>query len=234
MTTRHVLFLAACLLTATLFAGIGVPRLAHGVDAKAGTVVVNATGSVDVVPDTAQLELGVSTEGRTADAAMSANNEAAARLLAAIRGADVSRADIATQAVTLEPRTTENGSSVVGYNASNVVTVTVRRLANAGAVIDAAVGAGANVVSGPSLSRDDSDALYRTALKKAVDAARAKAEALGEAGHFTVGAISSVVEGQHYSGEPLAMYDRAAAAAAPIEPGTQQVTASVTVTYAIS
>jgi uncharacterized protein YggE len=234
MKTRYVLLLAACLLTSALFAGIGVPRLAHGVDAKAGTVVVNATGSVDVVPDTAELELGVSTRGQTADAAMAANNEAATRLIAAIRGADVSRSDIATQSVALEPRMSENGDSLVGYTASNVVRVTVHRLANAGAVIDAAVGAGANVVSGPSLSRDDSDALYRTALKKAVDAAQAKAGALGEAGHFTVGAISSVVEREHYGDEPVAMYDRAASVPAPIEAGTQQVTASVTVTFAIS
>src|SRR5262249_55951503 len=126
-------------------------------------------------------------------------------------------------------------TEVVGYTASNVVTVSVKRLENAGAVIDAAVGAGANVVSGPSLSRDDSDALYRTALKKAVEAAQAKGEGLGEGGPFTAGAISSGVERESYAGgEPLAAYDRAAAAPAPIEPGTQQVTASITVTFAIS
>src|SRR5262249_7656052 len=157
-------------------------------------------GSVDVVPDTATLQLGVSTERKTAADAMAANNDAASRLIAAIRGADVSREDIATQSVSLEPRMSESGNEVVGYTAANVVTVTVERLGNAGAVIDAAVAAGANVVSGPSLSRDDSDALYRTALKKAVEAAQAKAEALGEAGHFTVGAISSVVERESYGG----------------------------------
>ena len=232
MKTRHVALLSAGLLTAALFAGIGVPRLARGVEAKAGTVVVNATGSVDTVPDTATLELGVSTEGQTAGAALSATNDAAARVIAAIRGADVSRSDIATQSVSLAPRMSERGDEIIGYSASNVVTVTVHRLANAGAVIDAAVGAGANVVSGPSLSRDDADALYRTALKQAVAAAREKAAALGEAGHFTVGAISSVVEGAQ--AEPMPVYDRAALAATPVEPGTQQITASVTVTFAIS
>jgi uncharacterized protein len=233
MKTRHVLVLAAALLTAALFAGIGVPRLARGVDAKPGTVVVNATGSVEVVPDTVTLELGVSTAGTTAKGAMNANNDEAARVIAAIRSADISRDDIATEYVSLNPRTSENGDEIVGYTASNVVTVTVHRLANAGAVIDAAVGAGANVVSGPSLSRDDSDALYRDALKHAVAAAREKAEALGEAGHFTIGSISSVAEGREY--EPMPVYDRAAlAAATPIEPGTQKVTASVTVTFTIS
>jgi uncharacterized protein len=233
MKTRHVLVLAAALLAAALFAGIGVPRLARGVEAKPGTVVVNATGSIDVVPDTVTLELGVSTAGTTAKGAMNTNNDAAERVIAAIRGADVSRDDIATEYVSLNPRTSENGDTVVGYTASNVVTVTIHRLANAGAVIDAAVGAGANVVSGPSLSRDDSDALYRNALKQAVADARAKAEALGEAGHFTVGAISSVVEGGAAQPMPV-MYDRAALAATPIEPGTQKVTASVTVTFTIS
>lgn len=235
MKTRHVLFLAATLLAAALFAGVGVPRLARGVEAKPGTVVVHASGSVDAVPDKATLALGVSTEGRTAAAAMAANNDVAARVIAAILGADVSRDDIATQSVSLDPRTSENGDEIVGYAASNVVTVTVDSIGNTGAVIDAAVRAGANVVSGPSLSRDDSDALYRDALEKAVDAARAKAEALGEAGHFTIGAISSVVEGGSGGFEPMPVYDRAAAlAAAPIEPGTQHVTASVTVTFAIS
>jgi uncharacterized protein len=233
MKTRHVLLLVAALLFAALFAGIGVPRLARGVEAKPGTVVVNATGSVDVVPDTVTIELGVSTAGTTARGAMNANNDEASRVIAAIRGADVSRDDIATEYVSLTQRTSENGDEVVGYTASNVVTVTVHRLANAGAVIDAAVGAGANVVSGLSLSRDDSDALYRDALKQAVADARAKAEALGEAGHFTVGSISSVVEG--VEAQPMPMYDRAALAAeTPIEPGTQKVTASVTVTFTIS
>jgi uncharacterized protein YggE len=233
MKTRHVLVLAAALLVAALFAGIGVPRLARGVDAKAGTVVVNATASVDTVPDTVTVELGVSTAGTTARGAMNANNDATDRVIAAIRGADVSRDDIATEYVSLNPRTSENGDEVVGYSASNVVTVTVHRLANAGGVIDAAVGAGANVVSGASLSREDSDALYRDALKQAVAAAREKAEALGDAGHFTVGPISSVVEG--VAAQPMPMYDRAAlAAATPIEPGTQKVTASVTVTFTIS
>ena len=233
MKTRHVLLLACVLLAAALFAGIGVPRLARGVEGKPGTVVVNATGFVETVPDTVTVQLGVSTQGKTASGAMAANDDAANRVIAAIRGAGVSRDDIATQEVSLDPRTSENGDVVVGYAASNVVTVTIHRLANAGAVIDAAVGAGANVASGLSLSREDSDALYRDALKKAVAEARSKAEALGEAGHFTVGSISSVVEGQSY--EPAPLYDRAAlASSTPIEPGTQKVTASVTVTFNLS
>jgi uncharacterized protein len=233
MKTRHVLLLASVLLVAALFAGIGVPRLARGVEAKPGTVVVNATGFVETVPDTVTVQLGVSTQGKTASGVMAANDDAANRVIAAIRGADVSRDDIATQEVSLDPRTSENGDAVVGYAASNVVTVTIHRLANAGAVIDAAVNAGANVASGLSLSREDSDALYRDALKKAVAEARANAEALGEAGHFTVGSISSVVEGQSY--EPTPLYDRAAlASSTPIEPGTQKVTASVTVTFNLS
>jgi uncharacterized protein len=233
MKTRHVLLLASVLLVAALFAGIGVPRLARGVEAKPGTAVVNATGFVETVPDTVTVQLGVSTQGNTASGAMAANGDAANRVIAAIGRAGVSRDDIATQEVSLDPRTSENGDVIVGYAASNVVTVTIHRLANAGAVIDAAVGAGANVASGLSLSRDDSDALYRDALKKAVAAARSKAEALGEAGNFTVGSISSVVEGQRY--EPMPLYDRAAlASATPIEPGTQKVTASVTVTFTLS
>jgi len=56
----------------------------------------------------------------------------------------------------------ENGNELVGYKASNTVTATIRKLGDAGDVVDAAVGAGANQVSGPNLLASDQDAAYRT------------------------------------------------------------------------
>ena len=119
----------------------------------------------------------------------------------------------------------------------NSVTAKVRDLAQVGAVIDAAVAAGANSVSGPSLSRDDQDHLYRDAMEDAVAKARLKATTLARAAGRSLGEIRSLSEETVGSG-PIA-YDGAAFAKAapgstPIEAGTSEVTASVRVVFAIS
>ena len=102
-------------------------------------------------------------------------------------------------------------------------------------MIDAAVAAGANNVSGPTLDVSDREARYRDVLGKAVADARAKAAALAGAGGFGVGPVSSVTE--QTAAAPVPVYEAVAAgksAATPIEPGTQDVTADVTVTFRIT
>jgi uncharacterized protein YggE len=121
---------------------------------------------------------------------------------------------------------------VTGYVADNSVSAQAK-IAGAGALIDAAVAAGANNVSGPTLDVSDRDARYRDALGKAVADARAKAAALAGAGGFGVGQVSSVTE--QSAAAPVPVYEAAAkSAATPIEPGTQDVTADVTVTFRIT
>jgi hypothetical protein len=69
------------------------------------------------------------------------------------------------------------------------VSALVHGLSDVGDVIDAAVAAGANNVSGPSLARDDQDKLYRDALEKAVANAREKAAALARAAGVSLGSV---------------------------------------------
>ena len=237
MKSRHVIWLAVGLLLASAFAGVGAPMLAHalGGDTKPGTVEVSGIGTVDVVPDTATLSFGVTTEAKTAAEALATNSDAAAKVIAALKKAGIAAKDIQTQFVSLSPRYTDRGDDIIGYTGSNSVSAVVRDLQSAGAVIDAGVAAGANQVSGPSLSPSDESARYREALKVAIVDARAKAEALGEAGKFSIGPIVSVAE---LSSTPvLEAGPRTGAVPAPgppIEPGTQQVQATVTVTFQIS
>jgi len=235
MKSRHVIWLAGGLLLASLFAGVGAPLLAHalGGAAQPGTVEVSGMGTVSVTPDTATLSFGVTTEAKTAAAALSENSDAAAKVIAALKKAGIAAKDIQTQFVSLSPRYTDRGDDIVGYTASNSVSAVVRDLQSAGAVIDAGVAAGANQVSGPSLSTSDESARYREALKGAVADARAKAQALGQAGHFSIGQIVSGVE-QSSTPVPLAGGREAPTGGPPIEPGTQQIQATVTVTFQIS
>jgi hypothetical protein len=124
--------------------------------------------------------------------------------------------------------------AVQGYVAQNSVSATIAELARVGAVIDAAVAAGANQVYGPSLARDDQAELYRRALRAALDDARADAQVLAAAANVSLGRVTAVVEGG--APQPLAYAaDQARAAeSTPVEPGTQQVTATVTVTFSVS
>jgi uncharacterized protein len=225
---------AAVLFAVAAVAGVGRPAPANGAAPPAEPSVVTTTGhgSVTAVPDQAVVTAGVNTRAATAAAALSENAEAMQKVIAALKGAGGT--DVQTQEVSLYPQTDEQGS-VTGYAAQNSVSAKAK-VAAAGGLVDAAVGAGANTVDGPNLDVSDRDALYRDALKQAVTDARAKAQALADAGGFTVGPVFSVSE---QGSEPQPVFEAAAGAKAaapstPIEPGTQDVTADVTVSFQIT
>ena len=120
---------------------------------------------------------------------------------------------------------------ITGYQASNSVQVTAA-LGKSGALVDAAVGAGANNVNGPSLDTADTASLHNEALKQAFGEAKGKAQAIAEAAGLTLGAPLKVREGGQAT--PIvyaAGLEAPARAAPPIEAGTQKIQASVTVTY---
>src|SRR5207253_7418024 len=120
--------------------------------------------------------------------------DAAAAVIAALKNAGVAAADIQTSQISLSPQTDQNGTTIVGYAASASIDVKTT-IGKAGSIVDAAVGAGADGVSGPSLSRSDEDALHRDALKKAVSDAGDKAKAIASAAGLTLGGVQTIVEG---------------------------------------
>ena len=97
--------------------------------------------------------------------------------------------------ITLTPNFGRNGSTVVGYTATNSVTATLRNLDTAGAIVAAAAAAGANDIGGLTLTVSDQNAVYQRALKAAVADARAHAEAIAEASGETLGDLRSATEG---------------------------------------
>jgi hypothetical protein len=215
----------------SLAGAVGLPARAGAQEPEPATdsLTVSGTGTVTVVPDEAQMTFGVEARRQTAQAAVSANAEAMEKVIAALRQAGARK--IATQWVSVYPFTNETGS-VQGYVASNSVSA-VSDVEDAPALIDAAAAAGANQVSGPGLSSSNAEALYRQALAKSVDDARAKADVLAKAAGRSVGEITSIVES---GAQPGPLYDRAEAAASaptPIVPGQQEISATVSVTFSL-
>jgi uncharacterized protein len=217
-----ILIAALVLFGAAAVGGVAQPHLARSASPDTRSITVTGAGSVETVPDRAAFSFTVTNTADSAKSALAKNGTLSDAVAAALRGAKVQ-----TTAVMLEPRLNDAGTAILGYTASTTVTAETD-LAKAGGLIDAAVDAGATGVSGPSWSRSDRDALYRSALKDAVADARTKAAALAEGAGLTLGAITAVAEGGSAQPLPLA----ADSMAAKLEPGTQTVDASVTVTFA--
>lgn len=227
---------------ATPLAAAGGGSSGKEVAASAGTpatspgsgITVTGTGSVSAVPDVADWSFGVQADAATASAALKDASDSTGRIVDALRGAGVERKDIRTEQVSVYPRTSSDGRTVEGYTATSSVGVVVRDLGRAGAVVDAAVQAGANQVYGPSLRLSDERSRYAAAVDAAYDDARTRAEAIAAKAGLTLGAPVAIVEGGGFGGGPVPYAERLQAdEAVAIEPGVQDVTATLTVTFGI-
>jgi uncharacterized protein YggE len=229
---RRIALAAVLLLALAAVAGVARPEGAHAVDGQPSTdsIMVTGNGSVMAVPASAVLSFGVDTRAATARAAVSANARDMRQVIAAVKAAGGK--DVGTQAVSLSQVYGQN-SEPNGFGASNVVVATID-VDRAGALIDAAVGAGANQVNGPSLSVADQGVLYRKALTAAMTDARRSAETLAAAAGRSLGKVTAVAEGGGSEPVPMVAKAQASDAGTPVEAGVQQVAASVTVTFALS
>lgn len=232
---RNILLLGGFLVVAAAVAGVAQPHLGRSATPSSTTITVTGSGTVKATPDRASFDFGVTTQAVTASEALRRNAEQARAIVDALEKKGIAASDIQTTQVSLWPQTSSNGNAIVGYQASNTVHVTAP-LGQSGDVVDAAVGAGANNVDGPNLDTSQKDSLYADALRQAVADAKSKAEAIAGAGGLTLGGILHVREG---GSQPTPIYfgdalSAKAAAAPPIQAGTQDIQASVTVTYSAS
>jgi uncharacterized protein YggE len=165
---------------------------------RATTLNLAAYGETKVEPDMATITLGVMTEGKTAAEAMAANATRMSGVMGALQRGGIAARDIQTSNLNLNPqyRYAENQPpQLVGYQASNQVTVTVRDLKRLGAAVDATVGAGANQVHGISFGLDDRTAAENAAREAAVKALAAKSELYARATGHRVSRLVSLSEG---------------------------------------
>ena len=138
--------LALVVATATWLAA---PALAETAPPPAISVTGEAT--VSVPPDQAQIDGGVTSDAKTAREASDANNAAMGKVLLALKGAGIDEKDYQTSRLSLQPQYAPNRagpSPVVGYRASNRVTVRLRDVTKVAGIIDVLVGAGANELGG--------------------------------------------------------------------------------------
>jgi uncharacterized protein YggE len=197
---------------------------------------INATGEVTRVPDVAVISAGVVSRSPTATAALQDSASKMSQVLAALKQAGVADRDIQTSNVSLNPeyRYPENQSpELVGYSASNNVTVRFRDIRNSGKILDALVHEGANQINGPTLVVDKPEAALDEARAKAIATGRARAELYAKSLGMRVARIVSVSESGGYSvPPPMPMMARMEAApATKIEPGEQKLQVNLAMVF---
>ena len=233
--------IAATVLVTTACTSLPAPAVAQEpTDSPPRTLQVSANASVQRTPDRAVVSLAVETIAETAEQTTSQNAQAMQAVLGAIRGAGVPAEDIQTQRVSLQPRYDQRREArepvIVAYQAVNQVTATLEDVGQVGAVVDAAVRAGANRVMGISFELRDPEGAYHEALRLATQRARREAETLAGALGETLGPVTHVSSGGYSPPIPFAharqeVMMAADAAAPPVEPGQLDVTAFVSITY---
>jgi uncharacterized protein len=201
-----------------------------------GEAVVNAR------PDQAQIDVGVVTQGQTAKAAATQNAQRLDAVLAELRRVLGANANIKTVNYALNPNYNyprEGGKPTIsGYTATNTVRVTLDDLTAVGKVVDTVTQSGANQIYRLVFSLKDEQAVQAQALREAATKARARAEALAAALNVGIVRVLSAVEntGGVVPLEHRELMARDAAVAkveTPVEPGTIEVRANVTLTVEI-
>src|ERR1700736_4050901 len=189
---KHGAVVAATILAGTLFIA---PALAQV--APPATISVTGEATVSVAPDLAQIDGGVTSEAKTAREASDANNAAMGRVLLALKGAGIEEKDFQTSRLSLQPQSAPNRtgpSAIVGYRASNRVTIRLRDVTKVANVIDTLVGAGANDIGGINFMVSQASKLLDEAREKAIADARRKAEIYAKAAGVTLGAPLNISE----------------------------------------
>ena len=221
--------------------------LDHDESAMRRTISVSGTGKVSTAPDVADINVGVVTQGGTAQDALTLNTEAMTKIHDLLKSRGVAAKDIQTTNINVQPQYSQPPNrpnptnepyvpKIVAYQVTNSVQITARELDKLGAVLDAVVQAGANQINGISFRVENPEKLLDQCRKQAMADARRKAELLvGEAGGVVLGMPVTISESgggvpprPMYAGRMMAM---SADAAVPVAAGEQESSVNVSIVY---
>jgi uncharacterized protein len=223
-------------LVAVAFAGglLAAPALAQVT--PPAMISVTGEASMSAPPDLAQIEGGVTTEAKTAREASETNNAAMGKVLLALKGAGIDEKDFQTSRLSLQPQYAPNRNgpnTVVGYQASNRVTIKLRDVTKVASVIDTLAAAGANNIGGINFMVSAASKLLDDARGQAIADARRKAEIYARAAGVTLGSPVSISEENAPGPMPFRKMSAGMAASAPVAQGEETLQVTVSVSWAI-
>jgi len=236
--------LAAGLAVAAIASPAFAPRLIAGADPTTPpehSITVDGSGKVVVVPDIADLRLGVSITKPTVKAARAQAAQAMTNVIAALKKLGIDEKDIKTTNLSLQPVYSypQSGGSpkLTGYTLSNTVAVTIRDLDVISDAIDDSLAAGATTMDGVSFVVEDPAGAQEQARKQAMAQAKAKAETLASSAGVRITGVATISETTSAPPVPMPYQSMAGGAAAdaatPVQVGTNDVVVNVAVVYLI-
>ena len=224
---------------------LAVPALAE----NERVIQVSGSGVVSLAADTASIQIGVETRSDNVKDAQQENANRMAAVLEAIKKAGIEEKDIMTSQFNVYSGS-DYSSDMLGretrtpyYQVNNNVTVTIHDLTMVGAVLDAAMEAGANTTYGISFSSTQANEAYHKALTRAAEDAMTKAKELAAAAGVELGELIRIDATQSSGGcfretygitNSYAYSAKTADAGTAITGGDLTVTADVVLEYAIN
>lgn len=236
--------LAAGLLTATILgtATASAQSSTDG-DETVRSINVSGVGRVMAAPDVADISLGVTMRDKEAGGASQQAAEAMDAVTAALLGMGIAEADIQTTSLSLNPvyNWESETPEITGWEANNMVNVTIRDIDSVGDVVDSATAAGANSIDGISFRVEDPTEAEALARSAAVADARAKADQLAAEAGVTITGIITITESGGQQPQPLYLDREEMAyggedgmAKTPVLPGEVELSVSVIIQFEIA
>lgn len=222
-------------LARVLFVAFGIVIALAPARAADKLITVTGEATVAVAPDAAVICIGVTSQDKTAREASEANAKQMTAVLAAIKGNGIAERDIQTSQLSLQPQYDANKAGtahLTGFQANNQVTVRIRDIDKLPALLDRAIAAGANEMSGIEFVVSEQSKLLDQARNDAVADAHRKAELFARAAGAKLGHVIAITE--EGSAAPPRPMQALRASAAPNAPGEQNLRAMVTVSYELT
>jgi len=223
MTYARILF--ALLVAVLTAASLPARALEH-------LVTVNGEASVSVAPDMVMIRIGVGSQGKNAREASDANAKQMTKVLAAIEQSGIAKKDIRTSRLSLQPQydASKPGTArLTGFRVTNQVTIKIRDIGQLPSILDHAIAAGANEMSGIEFVVSRRSHLLDQARGEAIADARRKAELYAKAAGAKLGRVVAITE--QGASPPQPVFKALRAGGVPVAPGEQTLRASVTVSY---
>jgi uncharacterized protein len=203
------------------------------------TFSISGEGKEVVVPNIAEVRIGVISEGKDLTTLQKENSEKMNRIISFLKEKGIDEKDIQTENYLVSPKYdySKPPYKIVGYTINQDLKVKVRDLSKIGEILSQAVNYGANNVSGPNFTFDDKEVYLEKAREKAIRNAKEKAEKIAKTVGFRLGKIISIIESSPFEPIPVMLKEMGTggplASQPQIEPGSQEIKVQVTITYEI-
>lgn len=242
----------ASLITAGIASLQYIKLYSHSIEPSSfRSFTVSDEGKVVAIPDIAEFSVSVITQNKADVGVLQKENTGKVNaIIAFLKSKNIDQKDIKTQGYNIQPQYEYRNNcatvcpppKIAGYTITQTISVKVRKFEAIGEALSGVVASGANSVSGLSFTIDDKTELENKARAEAIKKAQKKARNLADAAGFKVGRLLGVSEGgitpypiaQYGYGGDFAAKSSASFESAPvIEPGSEEITATVSLTYEI-